>query len=68
MSTFVKLIVGAAKSNTVQFNSIMVAIWAALAQMEFIQSNPDYLAVLGGIQAIVNIFLRAKTDKPLTQR
>lgn len=68
MSTFVKLIVGAAKSNTVQFNSIMMAIWAALAQTEFIQSNPDYLAILGGIQAIVNILLRAKTDKPLTQR
>ena len=68
MSTLVKLITGAAKSNTVQFNAIMLAIWTAIAQSEFIRSNPEYAAIIGGIQAVINLILRAKTKQPLTNR
>lgn len=68
MSSFMKAIVGAAKSNTVQFNTIMLAIWTAIYQTEFVQSNPEYVAILGGIQAVVGLFLRGKTKVPLTQR
>lgn len=68
MSSFLKAILGAAKSNTVQFNSIMLAIWAAIAQSEFIQSNPEYAAIIGGIQAVINLVLRAKTSQPLSTR
>jgi len=68
MSTLVKLLTGAVKSNTVQFNSIVLAIFAALSQSEWIQSKPEYAAILGGIAAAVNLFLRAKTKVPLAER
>lgn len=68
MSSFLKLVLGAAKSNTVQFNGIMLVLWTALAQSEFIQSNPEYAAIVGGIQAAINLFLRAKTKAPLSER
>lgn len=68
MSTFLKLIKGAAKSNTVQINSILLAVWAAVLNTEFIQSNPDLVQLMAGVQAAVNIFLRFKTSKPLTER
>jgi hypothetical protein len=67
-SSFLRLIIGAAKSNTIQFNSLMAAIWAAILQMDAVQSNPEYLAILGGIQALVNLLLRAKTKKALADR
>lgn len=68
MSNFLKLIKGAAKSNTVQINAILLAIWAAVLESEMIQSNPDLVAILAGVQAIINIVLRFKTKKPLAER
>lgn len=68
MSKFLQLIKGAAKSNTVQINSILLAIWAALMNTEFIQGNPDLVQIMVGIQSLVNIILRFKTSKPLAER
>jgi hypothetical protein len=68
MSKFVELMIGAAKSNTVQFNAVFLAIWAAILNADFVQGNPDLVQALMGVQAIVNLLLRFKTNKPLSQR
>lgn len=68
MSSFVQLLKGAAKSNTVQINGILLAIWAAVMNTEMIQSNPDLVQIMAGVQALVNILLRFKTSKPLSER
>lgn len=68
MSTFVKLLKGAAKSNTVQINAILLAIWTAVMNTELIQSNPDLVQIMAGVQAVINILLRFKTKKPLSER
>lgn len=68
MSTFVKFLKGAASSNTVQINSILLAVWAAISNSEMVTSNPEALAIVGAVQAIVNIFLRFKTKVPISQR
>ena len=68
MSKFLQLIKGAAKSNTVQINAILLAIWAAVMNSEMIQANPDLVQIMAGVQAVVNIILRFKTKKPLEER
>lgn len=68
MSTFLKLITHAAKSNTVQINSILFAIWAAVMNTEMIQSNPDLVQIMAGVSALVNILLRFKTKVPISER
>lgn len=68
MSKFLQLIKGAAKSNTVQINAILLAIWAAVMNTDMIQSNPDLVQIMAGVQALVNIILRFKTTKPLAER
>lgn len=68
MSTFVKLLKGAVKSNTVQVNSLLLAIWAAVMNTDMIQSNPDLVQVMAGVSALVNILLRFKTSKPISER
>jgi hypothetical protein len=67
-SSFLRTLLGAAKSNTVQLNGIFAIIWGALVQSDFIQSNPEYVAIAAGIQAVLNILLRFKTKKPLAER
>ena len=68
MSKFLTLLKGAAKSNTVQVNSLLLAIWAAVMNTDMIQSNPDLVQIMAGVSALVNIFLRFKTKKPLSER
>ena len=68
MSTFISLIKGAARSNTVQINGILLAIWTAVMNTEMIQSNPDLVQVMGGVMALVNIILRFKTKVPVSER
>ena len=68
MSSFVKFLKNAASSNTVQVNSILLAVWAAIAQSDFVTTNPEATAIVGAIQAIVNIFLRFKTKVPISER
>jgi hypothetical protein len=68
MSTFVQLLQGASKSNTIQFNAIILAIFTALSQSEFIQSNPQWAAILGGASAFINLLLRGKTKVSLSER
>lgn len=67
-SSFVRSLLGALKSNTVQVNSIFAAIWGALVNSELVQNNPEYVAIAAGVQAVLNILLRFKTDKPLAER
>jgi len=59
---------GAARSNTVQVNAILLAIWTAVMNTDMIQSNPDLVQIMAGIQALVNILLRFKTKVPLSDR
>lgn len=68
MSKFLQLLKGAAKSNTVQVNSLLAIIWSAVINSEMIQSNPEWTAILGGVSALINVFLRFKTSKPLSER
>jgi len=72
MSTFFKLIKGAAKSNTIQFNGGFLGILLMLMQSEafngIISKNPEWTAIAFGIQAVINILLRGKTKKPLADR
>lgn len=68
MSKFLELIKGAARSNTVQINAILLAVWTAVMNSEIIQANPDLVQVMAGVQALVNIILRFKTKKPLSER
>ena len=68
MSSLVRLIKGALKSNTVQVNGVLLAIWTAIMNTEMIQSNPDLVQIMAGVSALVNILLRFKTSKPLSQR
>lgn len=65
---FIELIRSAARSNTIQFNGILAAVLLAIRDSEFVQSNPDYVAIVAGVAAIVNLFLRAKTKVPLSER
>jgi len=68
MSKFLTLLKGAAKSNTVQVNAILLAIWTAVMNTDMIQSNPDLVQIMAGAQAIINILLWFKTSKPLSER
>jgi len=68
MSKFLAFVKQAAKSNTVQVNSLLLAIWTAAMNTEMIQSNPDLVQVMGGAMALVNILLRFKTKKPISER
>ena len=69
MSTFLKIIMNGSQSRTNQMNGIFLAIWGALSQSSFIQTNPQYIAILGGIQAILGIFQRSrKGHQPLTEK
>lgn len=65
-----ELLKGAAKSNTVQFNVAAAALWmlGALMGADFVKSNPDMVAILAGVQGLINILLRMKTSKPLSER
>ncbi len=69
-STFLRTILGGLKSSTVQANTggLLALVLTAVFNMETIQSNPEYLAIGTGIMAILNIFLRVKTSKPLSER
>jgi len=68
MSTFLQLIKGAAKSNTIQINAILLAVWAAVMNTDMIQSNPDLVQIMAGVSALVNILLRFKTKVPVSSR
>lgn len=68
MSKFLEILKGAAKSNTVQVNGLLGVIWAAILNSEVIQSNPEMTAILGGVSALINVLLRFKTSKPLSER
>jgi hypothetical protein len=64
------LLKGSLKSTTVQFNLAATALWVLGVVMasDFVRSNPDYLAIAAGVQGIVNVLLRFKTSKPLSER
>lgn len=70
MSKLLQLLKGAAKSNTVQFNGAAIVLWllSQLGEVNFITDNPEYSALLAGAVALVNLLLRFKTSKPLSER
>jgi len=61
---------GALKSNTVQFNILATILWGlgALLGADFIKNNPDTLAIVAGLQGLVNVLLRFKTSVPLSEK
>lgn len=63
-------LLGAFKSNTVQFNGGAALLWflSVLMDADFVKDNPEYSAIAAGIMALVNILLRFKTKKPLEER
>lgn len=76
---FWNLIKGTAKSNTMQFNGIIAVVWSLLQNetvmggvqsllTNLIGSNADAMTLLSAIGIIGNIFFRAKTAKPLSER
>jgi len=67
-SSFLRFLLGAAKSNSIQVQGIFAVMWGAILKAEVIQTNPEYAAILGGLQAIIAVLMRAKTDKPLSER
>lgn len=70
MSRLSTLLGGALKSNTMQFNFGAAVLWflGVLSDASFVTDNPSTTAMLGGIVALVNLLLRAKTTKPLAER
>lgn len=70
MSRLSDLIGGILRSNTVQFNGGVMLLWLLdqVSQTEWLQSNPEYAAIAAGLVALVNMLLRFKTKKPLSQR
>lgn len=70
MSKLSDLLGGMLRSNTMQFNFGAAILWflGALSESKLLTDNPEWMAILGGVTAIVNIFLRAKTKKPLAER
>lgn len=70
MSKLGKLLLGAVKSDTMKFNVGAAIVWflTVLADSNFIGENPELTAIVGGVMALVNMILRAKTTKPLTER
>lgn len=68
MSRFLELVIGAAKSNTIQINSLFLVLWQTLIDSQMIQSNPELVKVMVGLQAVVNILLRFKTKVAISQR
>jgi hypothetical protein len=70
MSTLSRLLKGAARSNTVQFNvaSLFLLVLDQAMKLDFITQDPDRMAIAAGVMALVNLVLRVKTKKPLTER
>lgn len=70
MSRLSSLLRGASKSTTVRFNVLAGFLWflGVLSDASFVTENPEWMGILGGVTAIVNLFLRAKTTKPLKDR
>lgn len=71
-SNFLRTLLGAAKSNTMQTGGLFLILWTAVYQSDFIRelvvSNPEYAALAGGLNAVLMLLLRVKTDKPLSDR
>jgi hypothetical protein len=68
MSDFLRLIVGAGRSNTNQFNGILALVWGALLNSDLITTNPEYVTVTAAVSILGNWLLRFKTKSPLSER
>jgi len=72
MSRFGKILRGTAKSNTMQFNGGAIASILALLQSDGVKdllaANPQYSAYVTIAVLVMNLFLRAKTSTPLSER
>jgi len=65
-----KTLFGALKSKTIWFNVVAVsALLVTMAlDMPLVKENPDYVAIALGVQAAVNMALRAITKVPLSEK
>lgn len=65
-----KVLGGAVKSNTMQFNFTAAVLWFldVLGDTSYVADDPNKTAVLVGLVALINMVLRAKTKKPLSER
>lgn len=68
----VRFAIGAFRSETIRLNGVLVVVWAALVDSgiitQIVESNPAVLGYLLTAQSVLNMILRAKTDKPLSDR
>ena len=59
-------------SSTIRLGGLFGVIWAAVLNSEFftdlIGSNPEYAAILGGIQALIMIVQRYRTKEPVDDK
>lgn len=66
------LVLRNANSGTVRWVTVFSSIWAVLSQseffMDFMSSNPAYMQILAGIQALVLIVQRNKTTEPIKKK
>jgi hypothetical protein len=72
MSRFVQLLRGAPKSKSVRFAGLFGTIWTIIASSDFlretISANPEYAAILGGVQAVIAIINRFQTNNALDEK
>jgi hypothetical protein len=59
-------------SSTVRLGGLFAAIWAAVSQSQYLTDlladNPEYAAILGGIQAVIMIIQRYRTKEPVDDK
>jgi len=59
-------------SSTVRLGGLFGGIWAVILNSEFftdlIGSNPEYAAILGGVQALIMIIQRYRTKEPVDDK
>jgi hypothetical protein len=58
------------KSKTMQFNGGAAILWflGVLMEADFIRDNPELTAMLAGVVALINMLLRLKTNKPISEK
>jgi len=67
-SSFLRTLLGAAKSNTMRGNGLLAVVWGALIQSDLITSNPEYVTIAAAVSVLFNMFMRTRTDKALSER
>jgi len=68
----IDLILKGGSSSTVRLGGLFAIVWAAIAESQYLTDiladNPEYAAVLGGIQAVIMIIQRYRTSEPVEDK